>query len=406
VTGVQTCALPISATYDWEDSLFNVSVHASRNARFKASIGGYFSTSSINEVSIGFGYNLFGKTIAQARAGATFGHLYNSVNVSWKHFLTVHPVTFYEVNSVINRYDYYTGTQDLFNFDTRPPYLRDEEIYVHIAAGSPLFLHKNFIYKTNLTVGTLNETYFQRANYALIDTADHFRFMYLFPKISLERNTLNYKQYPTAGHRQQFSAGYVYGREWHMPGNLSDRNSAFEKAHQWFAARIYYESYYPMGDHFTLGFMTDVLFSNRSVFGDNFSTLLSMPAFQPTPHSTSLVLEDYRADIYAGLGLMPIIRFTDKVALHLGGYLFQPYERIKPAEENADAGAEKELKYTSPFSRRSFTGIGALVWQTPVGPVSLSANWYSANWYEKRPSKWYVQIGLGYLLFNKKGLNY
>ncbi|MDR0582466.1 MAG: patatin-like phospholipase family protein [Prevotellaceae bacterium] len=394
-----------TATYDRHDSLFNLSIHASRNARFKASLGGYFSTSSINEVAIGFGYNLFGSTIAQARVGATFGRLYNGMNVSWRHFLTIHPVMFYEVNGVFNRYDYYTGTQDLFNFDTRPPYLQDEEIYLHVAVGSPLFLGRNFIFKTNFTAGALNEYYFQHNNYTLADTADHFRFSYLFPKISLERNTLNYKQYPTTGHRQQFSVGYVYGKEVHTPGNLSGMNGTFEKYHQWFAARFYYESYYPVGNHFSLGILADVLFTNRTTFGDDFSTLISMPAFQPTPHSTSLVLEDYRADIYAGLGLMPIIRFTNKVALHIGGYLFQPYEKIDPVEENAGADAGN-VQYTSPFSRRSFTCMGALVWQTPVGPVSLSTNWYTASWYEKNPSKWYFQLGIGYLLFSKKGLNY
>lgn len=394
-----------AVTYDWKDSLFNISIQASRKARFKASLGGYFSTSSINEVALGFGYNLFGSTIAQARVGATFGRLYNGINVSWKHFLTVHPVLFYEINGVFNRYDYYTGTQDLFNFDMRPPYLQDEEIYAHVAIGSPLFLRKNFILKTNFTIGALNEYYFQHNNYALADTADHFQFTYLFPKISLERNTLNYKQYPTTGHRQQFSIGYVYGKEVHTPGNLSSREGIFEKYHQWFAARFYYESYYPIGNYFSLGILADVLFTNRTTFGDDFSTLISMPAFQPTPHSTSLVLEDYRADTYVGLGLMPIIRFTNKVALHIGGYLFQPYEKINPTEENADAVAE-DVQYTSPFSRRSFTCMGALVWQTPVGPVSLSTNWYTASWYEKTPSKWYVQLGIGYLLFNKKGLNY
>jgi hypothetical protein len=104
---------------------------------------------------------------------------------------------------------------------------------------------------------------------------------------------------------------------------------------------------------------------------------------------------------------MPIIRFTGKVALHVGGYMFQPYEKIKQTEENAGAGAEPEnVQYASPFARRSFIGMGALVWQTPVGPVSLSANWYTASWYEHNPSKWYFQLSMGYLLFNKKGLNY
>ncbi|MDR3132654.1 MAG: patatin-like phospholipase family protein [Prevotellaceae bacterium] len=394
-----------TATYDWNDSLFDLSVHVTRNARFRASLGGYFSTSSINEVALGLGYNLFGSTIALARAGFTFGRLYNGVNISWKHFLTIRPVMFYEINAVFNRYDYYTGTQDLFNFDTRPPYLQDEEVYAHVAVGSPLFIHRHFILKTSFTLGALNEDYFQHNNYTQSDTADHFRFSYLFPKISLERNTLNYKQYPTTGHRQQFSLGYVYGREVNTPGNLSNGNGVIGQYHQWFSARLYYESYYPFGDHFSLGVLADLLFTNRPAFSDDFSTLISMPAFQPTPHSASLVLEDYRADIYAGLGLMPIIRFTNKVALHLGGYLFQPYEKINPVDENINTDAG-DVQYASPLSRRSFTAMGALVWQTPVGPVSLSTNWYTASWYEKKPSKWYFQLGIGYLLFNKKGLSY
>jgi NTE family protein len=393
-----------TATYNRDDSVFHVSIHASRNARFKAMLGGYISSSSINQFFAGINYQMYGRTMAQAGFYANYGRLYSGLNVSWKHFLIVNPIMFYEVNGVYSHFDYFTGAQDLFYFDSRPAYLQEDDMYLHVALGIPLFLFRNFMFKANFTAGSLNESYFQHNRYSASDTSDHTRFTYLFPKVSIESNTLNYKQYPTSGHRQQFSFGYVYGREQHTPGNLSSSENRFEKEHHWLAARLYYESYIPIGDHFSLGILADVLFSNRSTFGDDFSTLLSMPAFRPTPHSTSLVLEDYRADIYAGMGIMPIVRFTEKVALHLGGYVFQPYEKIKQPEETS--GATDKVQYASPFSRRSFIGMGALVWQTPVGPLSLSANWYTANWYEETPSKWYVQLGIGYLLFNKRGLHY
>ena len=41
----------------------------------------------------------------------------------------------------------------------------------------------------------------------------------------------------------------------------------------------------------------------------------------------------------------------------------------------------------------------ALVWQSPIGPVSLSTTYYSFGEY-----KWYPQINIGLLLFNKKSM--
>ncbi|MDR1680507.1 MAG: patatin-like phospholipase family protein [Prevotellaceae bacterium] len=397
-TGMVNSFYP-TATYDAADSVFDISIHASRNARFRASLGGYFSTSSVNEVSVGLGYRMFGRTMAQAGLYFTFGRLYNGANLSWRHFLSVNPDVFYEVTGIFSRFDYFSGAQDLFYFDSRPAYLQEEDLHVHAVIGTPVFLMRNFMMKTGITVGVLNENYFQQNTYTSSDTSDHTRFSYIFPKISIESNTFNYKQYPTSGHRQHFSIGYVSGREQHTPGNLPGATRRFEKRHQWLTVRLYYESYFPIGDNFSLGVLADVLLSDRSSFGDDFSTMLSMPAFRPTPHSATLVLEDYRSDIYAGLGLMPIVRFTDKVALHVGGYIFQPYEKIDRSESGGP-------NYAKPFSRQSFMAIGAMVWQTPIGPLSFSADWYTANWYEKAPSKWYFQLGIGYLLFNKRGLDY
>lgn len=398
-TGLVNAFYP-TATYDRADSAYYISIYASRNARFRAMLGGYLSTSSVNEVSAGLSYRMFGRTMAQAGLYITFGgRLYNGANLSWRHFLSVTPNVFYEITGVFNRFDYFTGSQDLFYFDSRPAYLQEEDLHLNIVVGTPVWLLRNFMMKTGVTTGVLNENYFQQNTYTSSDTSDHTRFSYMFPKVSIESNTLNYKQYPTAGHRQHFSIGYIYGTEQHTPGSLPGPNSRFEKRHQWMTARLYYEAYFPIGKYFSLGMLADVLLSDRSAFGDDFSTMLSMPAFRPTPHSATLVLEDYRSDIYVGLGLIPIIRCTEKVALHLGGYVFQPYEKI----DRSDSG---ELSYAKPLSKQSFMAMGALVWQTPVGPLSLSVDWYTANWYEKTPSKWYFQLGIGYLLFNKRGLDY
>ena len=385
-----------TATYNWQDSVFNVSVHATRKARFAAMLGGYFSTSSINEVYLGGKFNMFSSTLGEARFGVMFGRFYNGLQASWKHFVSPNPIVYYEMKVVAHRYDYFSGSQDLFYFDKRPAYLQEEDLYGQIIMGTPVVLRANFTGKLKFTAGMQRDRYFQTLDYSSSDTSDHMRFNYIFPEISIDRNTLDYKQYPTQGNHQEFSLGYVYGTERHNPGNLSKSNYyELKKTHQWFAGRLYIDTYIPFGRYFSLGVLADVVASNKSAFGDYYSTLLSLPAFQPTPHSKTLVLESYRADIYFGLGLTPVFRFTEKVSLRAGAYVFQPYQMIMRNPTN------DKVSYTEAFSERAYMAMGAFVWQTPIGPLS-----FSVNWYEKAQKNMYVQLSLGYLIFNKRGLNY
>jgi len=384
-----------TATYDWQDSLFNVSINVTNQSRFKLMLGGHFSSSSINEVFLGGQYQMFRSTIGTANFGMTFGRLYNGIQVSWKHFVSTNPILYYELKVVGHRFDYFSGSQDLFYFDKRPAYLQEEDVYGQITLGTPVFLRKNLTGKLKFTAGMQRDYYFQTLDYSSSDTSDHMRFNYLFPRISIERNTLDYKQYPTQGNHQEISIGYVYGSEKHNPGNLSGGFVAEkQRNHHWFGARLYFNSYISFGPHFSLGLLADVVGSNKSEFGDYYSTLLSLPAFQPTPHSATLVLENYRANIYAGLGITPVFRFTDKVSFRFGGYLFQPYQPVKHA-------IGEKVDYSEAFSATAYMAMGAVVWQTPIGPLS-----FSANWYEKAQKNMYIQLSLGYLIFNKRGLDY
>ena len=73
--------------------------------------------------------------------------------------------------------------------------------------------------------------------------------------------------------------------------------------------------------------------------------------------------------------------------------MFQPYRQI--------LSVGNEVSYSKPLSSRAYMALGALVWHTAIGPLSFSANYYS-----QAETNWYFQLNLGYLLFNKKGLDY
>lgn len=45
-----------------------------------------------------------------------------------------------------------------------------------------------------------------------------------------------------------------------------------------------------------------------------------------------------------------------------------------------------------------FIGNAAIVWQSPIGPVSLAATYYSKS----DSANWYTQLNIGMLLFKKR----
>jgi NTE family protein len=76
----------------------------------------------------------------------------------------------------------------------------------------------------------------------------------------------------------------------------------------------------------------------------------------------------------------------------LEGHLFQPFQKI------TETGLLK-AKYLEAFSFRSTIGSLNFVYSTPVGPASLSLNYY-----ENRNKPVSVMFHLGYIIFNKRAL--
>ena len=72
--------------------------------------------------------------------------------------------------------------------------------------------------------------------------------------------------------------------------------------------------------------------------------------------------------------------------------MFQPYKEILHDEVNKSF-------YGKAFEKRYFIGTANAVYNSPIGPISLSLNYY-----DKRPKPFSVIFHLGYILFNKRAL--
>ena len=105
--------------------------------------------------------------------------------------------------------------------------------------------------------------------------------------------------------------------------------------------------------------------------------------------SPTLILQNFRSFKYAAAGVRNVFTIRRNLDFRLEGYLFKPFEYI---EQNA----LQEPEFSDNNNQLFFAGTGGFVYHTPIGPVSLSMNYYDDD-----ENTLGVLLHAGFLLFNK-----
>ena len=353
------------------------------------SFGGNFSSRPINAAYIAAQYNYLGKIGVSVFGNTYFGRFYGSYQVKTKFDFPSRLPFYIESSFTRNRWDYFRSSTAFFE-ESKPSYLVQNENYFDLDAGLPA---KN---KSKVSLGgsvaNLFDRYYQTKAFTQSDTTDRTDFFLLTPYILYERNTLNRKQFANAGTFFSLKVRYVMGNEITDPGTTSAQQ-LFETAyHEWFQVKMTYENYYKRRGRLRLGFATETVISSQDFFANYTASILAAPQFNPIPEARTIFSENYRAHNYTSFGLKNVINIFSSLDVRLEAYVFQAYQSILNNQF-------LEAYYSDIFSKRSFIASSALVYQTPIGPLSLSFNYYSAN--EKPYS---VLFSFGYIMFNKRAL--
>ena len=152
------------------------------------------------------------------------------------------------------------------------------------------------------------------------------------------------------------------------------------------------DNYYTINKWFSLGLNTMAVISNPMKMRDYTSTILVTPSYTPTVHSKTLLLEDYRSPLFVAATLTPIFKISSSISLRGTLGYFQPYKSI------IEQGSGK-YKYSDPFPIGSFLGEASVVWQSPVGPLSIACAYY-----QKSDTRFYPQFNMGFLIFKPRGM--
>jgi len=378
--------------YKDDDSLFFLKIRATKKAPVEIHVGGNISSSSLNQLYVGADYTHAGFNPWRLKASFNAGRFYRGINTTFRHDVGVRPLAYYFISLTAHQFDYYTGYQNFLRTSSFPMDIQFKELYARLGIATPLSLRKNTTVSAEVNLGELYQTSYLTNEVSSKDKPDRGSLWFVSPRLILKKNNQDYALFPTDGVKYNLAVRYSFMSENYKPGT-TNRTAERVSHSKHSIPSISYEGsrFFTLGKHFSIGASSNFVLSQKSNMSNYYTALLVMSAYEPIPHAATLLMDDYRADSYLGVAIHPVIRFTEKIYLHTTASYFQPYRKIVREE------GDWRYTYTNRYPKGSWIGCAALVWQTPIGPVSLSASYYSKGEY-----KWYPQLNIGFLLFNKK----
>ena len=366
---------------------FQLDLHLRTKPSLKLMFGGNISSTSMNQAYVGVEYHRrLGRNMHTYNFDGYFSALYSSVFVGgrndffWKIPFAVDYGFYY------NYYNFFKSDFGMLSKHNDLSFAKQGDL--HLTAGLSMPTDRFQAFSMRFNIGRENFRYFQSTGHSDDDVMDQSRFPFLGVKLELASNNLNYLMYPTRGLRQSISAIYVSGLEYYTPGTFAPTADRVEENRYWFGARFTREQYFRIAKWFSLGYLVDGVITTHPSFSNEYATNISSPAFQPTPHSRLVYLKDFRSKSFIGGGIIPTFEFGPRFYLKNSVYAFLPEDANK-----STADVRKRLRYIFNSS---------LVYQTHIGPISLTLSKYDAT----TSHNWFLTFNFGFMLFNGSGLFY
>jgi NTE family protein len=372
--------------YNRQASAFSLNLTERPQQNFQVGFGGVIATRDISNVFLGFNYYHFDRILTHASAGFQTGNFYKSALLKFR--MDFPHQFFLEPYAAFDAWDYLNNNDLLkeVSTPTTPTVLRRFNRRYGLQVGVP-FKHS---FRGTLTFEGLNtyDRYINGDVFVSTDTLDELRLKGFKTGLGISTSSLNRKQYATAGRAFSLTLNYFLVEEDYTPGSSSTQTNETLTHHHWLRLRLAGEQYFGSG-WFRSGYSGEIVYSNQQFFENYFGTIINAPGFFPLQDSRTLILQNFRAFNFAGAGIRNVFTIHKHFDFRLEAYGFKPFDYIV---ENSD----QDASFSSDDSAVFFAGTAGLVYHSPIGPVSLSANYYDDD-----ENQLGVLLHVGFLLFNK-----
>ncbi|MCK6617308.1 MAG: patatin-like phospholipase family protein [Cyclobacteriaceae bacterium] len=376
-----------SIYYDTTASVFRLQLSRRPQKNFRVDFGGVVATRNVSNIYLGLNYYYFNRALSHFYTAFQTGSFYQSVRASARLDFPFFGRFYVQPEVMYNGYDY-LESNDLLK-KTSPTVLKRFDRQATLNMGWPI--DRTIKSSVSFTGFNNEDRYSNYKSFSSTDTLDRLELTGIKTGLTFTSNTLDRKQYASAGSAFSLTFAYFNVTEKYIAGTTADpsiQNSPNRNL-QWFQLRLTAQQFYSKG-WFRPGYYAEAVFSNQPVFRNYFGTVVNAPAFLPLQDSRTMILENFRAFNYLAFGLRHAIIIKPRTLdWRVDGYLFKPIEYIRQ-------GANQEAVIDSELTKVFLAATTGPVYHSPIGPVSLSLNYY-----DDAENRLAVMLHVGFLLFNK-----
>lgn len=377
------------AMYNRESGYFDVHLIVEPEKSAEITVGGNVSTKPINLGFVSFDYRMFDNRSYTISSNLYFGRFYSSFKVGGRVDFPSELQLYLASYLTYNRWDYFVSSNEFFFEDVAPPFIIQNESNFRNEIGLPLSLQEKLT--AGLAWSGSRDEYYPAERFVAGEPVDKTDFNAAVSHIEYERNSQNDRQYAVEGIYRKVGLRYIAGRERYQPGTANYQISSRHN-HSYLLLNLVSDRYWLPYRSFTFGHHLEAAFSNKKFLTNHAATLLTAPGFYPTPHSKAMYISNFHSNNFVAGGMKGLYHINNSLHARLEAYAFVPIYEAQRLPDNKSAKSEK--MFTSVY----WQGMAGLVYETGLGPASLTVNYY-----DKVNTQWYITLNFGYILFNKRG---
>ncbi|MGF7138827.1 patatin-like phospholipase family protein [Roseimarinus sediminis] len=377
------------AFYNRQTGYFDLHMKVEPRKPLDVEFGGHLSTRSNTFGYLQANYKTFKNRAYKLSSNLYFGRFYNSFMLGGRIDSPTRRPFYISGYFTLNIWDYFATSTDLIFTDIRPSYLRQTESNFKFEAGMPYT--KTGLIDVGVAQSSSFDEYYQTRVFNESDELDATTFKAYSAHIRIDKKNYDFKQYPTEGGRKLFTMRYITGTEDFNPGTTAPVPERMSQRHNYFQIEALYDQYYSLSKYTTVGIMAQAIINNNTLLSNYTSSLLNAPAFTPTPNSKSMFIEHYRANQFFAAGGKFIYKYNDNLHFRSELYTFFPIQSLLAQPLNRVSYSEEI------FPKIHLMSMGAAVFHTRLGPLSIEMNYY-----DKPGQKWFFSVNMGFMLFNQR----
>lgn len=369
--------------YDSATGHFELALSKRKQKNFGIDFGGVIATRDVSNIYLGLNYYHFNNSLMHTYLGFHTGSFYKAVDLSTRIDLP------YFNQIYVEPYISDLGLNYLENGDliqsSQATILKRGNRKIGLNLGIPV----GGRFKSAFVMEGFNDLdrYSNNDVFVSSDTLDELRIKGYKAGVIFSSNSLNHKQYASAGRAFSVKAFYFNVDSDYKPGNTST-NLSSRNPYQWFRLNIHAEQYFNKGSFYKPGYLFEAVLSNQPVFQNYRATVINAPAFYPMQDSPSLILENFRTFNYLSAGIRNVFTIKRKLDFRLEAYVFKPLVYLS---QESDQQVEVKTDLTNVY----LASMASIVHHSPIGPISLSVNYYDDS-----ENKLGVLLHVGFLLYN------